>query len=159
MVQATEWLGDPQQRRARVPKGMRRGPNTTFFQVLVDMKNAANVVPGEFAGSGHDYRADLLPFFRAVLGIKVSDEQVQRLASWLENRELLRSSWVQRHGHADTSLAASLLTTWMRENRDQANEMIIERVRSLAIEDFVAGGGSREDAPVVRPKTVPASGT
>ncbi len=58
---------------------MRWVPNTTFFQVLVDMKNSANVVPGVFAATGHDYRADLLPFFRAVLGFKVTDEQMQRL--------------------------------------------------------------------------------
>ena len=63
-----------------IPKGMRWMPNTTFFQMLVDMKNSANVVPGVFAATGHDYRADLLPFFRAVLGITVTDEQMQRLA-------------------------------------------------------------------------------
>ena len=62
---------------------MRWVPNTTFFQVLVDMKNSANVVPGVFAATGHDYRADLLPFFRAVLGIKVTDDQMQRLTKWL----------------------------------------------------------------------------
>jgi uncharacterized membrane protein len=153
MIQAPEWLQDPEQRWARIPKGMRWVPNSTFFQVLVDMKNSANVVPGVFAGSGHDYRADLLPFFRAVLGFSVSDEQVERLGKWLEDRELLRSSWVERHGHADTSLAASLLTTWMRESPERANEMIMERVRALAIEDFVAAGGSADDAPIVRPST------
>ena len=151
LVQAPEWLGDTIDRWARIPKGMRWVPNTTFFQVLVDMKNSANVVPGVFAGTGHDYRADLLPFFRAVLGIKASDEQLQRLSKWLEDRELLRSEWVKRHGHADTSLAASLMTNWMRENPDEANAAIMERIRELAIDDFVAAGGSRDDAPVVRP--------
>ena len=67
-IQAPEWLGPPETRPAPVPKGMRWMPTTTFFQVLVDMKNSANVVPGVFAAKGHDYRADLLPFFHAVLG-------------------------------------------------------------------------------------------
>ena len=81
LIQAPDWLGDPQRRGGEIPKGMRWIPITTFFQVLVDMKNSANVVPGVFAATGHDYRADLLPFFRAVLGIKVTDEQMQRLAN------------------------------------------------------------------------------
>ena len=70
MIQAPEWLGPPETRQATVPKGMRWTPTTGFFQVLVDMKNAANVVPGVFAATGHDYRADLLPFFNAVLGLQ-----------------------------------------------------------------------------------------
>ncbi len=48
-VQAPDWLGDPESRPGPVPKGMRWMPSSTFFQVLVDMKNAANVVPGVFA--------------------------------------------------------------------------------------------------------------
>jgi uncharacterized membrane protein len=150
IVQAPEWLGARDSRWATIPKSMRWVPNTAFFQVLVDMKNSANVVPGVFAASGHDYRADLLPFFRAVLGFKVTEEQMQGLSKWLSDRELLRSEWVKRHGTADTSLAASLMTAWMRENRARANEMIIERVRELALEDFVAAGGDANEAPIVR---------
>ena len=66
----------PETRRATVPKGMRWTPTTGFFQVLVDMKNAANVVPGVFAATGHDYRADLLPFFNAVLGLEATPDQL-----------------------------------------------------------------------------------
>ena len=95
---------------------MRWIPITTFFQVLVDMKNSANVVPGVFAATGHDYRGDLLPFFHAVLGIKVTDDQMQRLATWLEGREIARSQWLKSHGTADTSLAASLVVASMRED-------------------------------------------
>ena len=68
-------------------------PTTTFFQVLVDMKNSANVVPGVFAATGHDYRADLLPFFHAVLGFEATPEQLdehRRLARGA--RELCRAS-------------------------------------------------------------------
>jgi len=150
IVQAPEWLGDPPTRWPQIPKGMRWFPNTTFFQVLVDMKNSATVVPGVFAASGHDYRADLLPFLRAVLDIKITDEQMERLAKWLQDREMLRNAWVKRHGTADTSLAASLLLAWMREDRARANEMLTERVRAMAVEDFVAGGGAANDAPIAR---------
>ena len=139
----------PEQRWREIPKGMRWMPITTFFQVLVDMKNSANVVPGVFAATGHDYRADLLPFFRAVLGLTVTDDQMQRLAAWLERRELVRSEWVKNHGTADKSLAASLVVAWMRESPERANRMIIERMRELALEDYIAGGGATGDAPIV----------
>jgi uncharacterized membrane protein len=153
VVQAPEWLGDSESRWREIPRGMRWTPNTTFFQTLVDMKNSANVVAGKFAATGHDYRGDLLPFFRAVLDITVTDEQMQRLTKWLQDRELMRSEWVKRHGTADTSLAASIVNTWMRENPTRANELILERVRALAIEDFVAAGGAANEAPVLRPKS------
>jgi hypothetical protein len=149
MIQAPEWLGKRDTRWEKIPKGMRWVPNTTFFQVLVDMKNSANVVPGVFAATGHDYRADLLPFFRAVLGIETGDEQMKRINTWLQDREVLRSNWVKNHGTADTSLAASLLTNWMREDRTRANEMIMQRVREMALQEFVEGGGAAKEAPVV----------
>ena len=151
IVQAPPWLGDSKSRWPEIPRGMRWAPNTTFFQTLVDMKNSANVVAGVFAATGHDYRGDLLPFFRAVLGIDATEEQVQRLTKWLQDRELVRSEWVKRHKTADTSLAASLLTTWMREDPERANQVILERVRELAIEDFVAAGGVAQEAPIHRP--------
>ena len=81
---------------ARVPKGMRWMPTTTFFQVLIDMKNSANVVPGQFAAKGHDYRADLLPFFNAALGFKDTPEQLAAIGAWLQNREKWRSAWIKK---------------------------------------------------------------
>ena len=132
-----------------IPKGMRWIPITTFFQVLVDMKNSANVVPGVFAATGHDYRADLLPFFRAVLGIKVTDDQMQRLAAWLEQRELVRSQWVKRHGTADKSLAASLVVG-MDARRPRTSEQDDHRTHAGAgVEDYVAAGGAVGDTPIV----------
>ena len=150
LIQAPEWLGAPATRWPQIPKGMRWVTNTTFFQVLVDMKNSANVVPGAFAATGHDYRGDLLPFFRAVLGFKATDEQMHRLDKWLQDRELLRSAWVKRHGTADTSLAASILTSWLHEDPERATQAITERVRELAIVDFTAAGGSADEVPIFR---------
>jgi len=40
------------------------------------MKNAANVIPGQFEARGHDYRADLARFVREVYGLKASDDQL-----------------------------------------------------------------------------------
>ena len=55
--------------RPEIPQAACAGlPTTTFFQALVDMKNSANVVAGVFAATGHDYRGDLLPFFRGCSG-------------------------------------------------------------------------------------------
>ena len=144
IIQAPEWLGKPDTRWEQIPKGMRWVPNTTFFQVLVDMKNSANVVPGVFAATGHDYRADLLPFFRAVLGIEASDEQMQRVAQWLEDREFARSEWAKRHGTADTSLAASLVASWIREDPARATRMVLDRVPRDVDRGLRRGGKVRE---------------
>ncbi len=69
-------------RRTRARRRCRRAcagcRRTAFFQVLVDMKNSANVVPGKFAAKGHDYRADLLPFFDAALGFDATDGAARR---------------------------------------------------------------------------------
>ena len=108
-IQAPDWLGDPATRHATVPKGMRWMPTTSFFQVLVDMKNSANVVPGVFAAKGHDYRADLLPFFHGVLGLPATPEQLEAIHRRLEERELLRSQWAKDHKSSDKGLAAEVL--------------------------------------------------
>jgi hypothetical protein len=47
-----------------------------LVQMLVDMKNAANVVPGQFEARGHDYRADLAQFIREVYRLSASDDQL-----------------------------------------------------------------------------------
>ncbi len=141
-IQAPEWLGPPETRPAPVPKGMRWLPTTTFFQVLVDMKNAANVVPGAFAAKGHDYRADLLPFFHAVLGLKATPEQLEKIAAWLEKRELARSHWMKEHDVAGKSLAATVLTRLIDEERANGgtpDERLMQLVRSVAFEEFDAG--------------------
>ena len=142
-IQAPEWLGDPQTRAATVPKGMRWTPVTGFFQVLMDMKNAANVVPGVFAATGHDYRADLLPFFHAVLGLEATPEQLKSIGAWLEARESMQSRWMKEHGVADKSLAATVLEQWLQEEREAGrdpDERLIRLFRSVAQSEFGATG-------------------
>jgi uncharacterized membrane protein len=149
-IQAPEWLGPPESRRATIPKGMRWTPATGFFQVLVDMKNAANVVPGVFAATGHDYRADLLPFFNAVLGFDATPEQLASIGSWLEARESLQSQWMKAHGAVDKSLAATVLQRLMQEERDAGrdpDERLIQLFRTVALEEFGVSAGIAAPAP------------
>jgi uncharacterized membrane protein len=121
-IQSPEWLGKPAERPRRVPKAMRWMPSTTFFQVLTDMKNSANVVPGVFAATGHDYRADLLPFFHATLGFKDSPEQLAAIDTWLQNRERQRSEWIRSHGHAGSSLSAAFVEQWRAAEREAGRD-------------------------------------
>src|SRR5262249_55526486 len=142
-LQAPPWLQDVSTRPATVPKGMRWMPTTTFFQVLVDMKNAANVVPGVFAAKGHDYRADLLPFFHATLGFDKTPEQLDAIADWLEVRELERSNWIRAHGHAEQSLSALIVERLLRRElaagRDPDAELLA-LLREIAAEGFADEG-------------------
>jgi len=143
-IQAPDWLGAPETRHASVPKGMRWIPITGFFQVLVDMKNAANVVPGVFAAKGHDYRADLLPFFNATLGFDATPDQITKIRSWLEARELFRSQWVKKHGTVERSLAVEVLARLIREEREAGHDTdarLLEVVRSVASDEFDANAG------------------
>jgi uncharacterized membrane protein len=94
---APDWLGS---RRARpepavdggsprgIPPAMRWRPVTTFFQSLVDMKNAQ--VPGPYRAWAHDYRADLPGFLSTVYGVPASPAQLIRIEQALRQRETVR---------------------------------------------------------------------
>jgi uncharacterized membrane protein len=148
-IQAPDWLGAPADRPSHVPKSMRWMPSVAFFQVLVDMKNSATVVPGQFDAKGHDYRADLVPFFHETLGLAASDEQIERVEEYLEFEELRRSRWIQEHGGTGKSLSAAVLERLLDEQRAQGrdpNARLVEIVRELAAESLGAGGGASEPA-------------
>jgi uncharacterized membrane protein len=116
-LRSPPWLGPRETRPARVPKGMRWMPTTTFFQGLVDMKNSPTVVPGRFDAKGHDYRRDLVPFFNAVLGFGASAELTEKVVHRLEVQELSRTRWIASHTAAGSSLAAAVAIRWMDEER------------------------------------------
>jgi uncharacterized membrane protein len=97
-VQKPRWLGEPELRPPAVPKWMRWAPMITAVQTAIDMKNAMNVVPGEFVANGHDYRADLARFVREVFALKCTDAQLERVESALRKYEVLR----QQRGDAAT---------------------------------------------------------
>jgi len=91
-----EWLGPSRPRPEPVaagsprgvPPGMRWRPLTTFFQSLVDMKNAQT--SGPFGAWQHDYRADLPAFLADVFDVPVSPEQLHRIEEVLQVRETVR---------------------------------------------------------------------
>ncbi|MGZ8764577.1 MAG: alpha/beta-hydrolase family protein [Acidimicrobiia bacterium] len=153
-IQAPEWLGPPETRPTHVPRAMRWVPTTTFFQVLVDMKNSANVVPGKFAAKGHDYRGDLLPFFHATLGFAATEEQLDRIGTWLELEELQRSEWIKAHGAAGKSLASAIIEATIVEARElgeDANAVLARLVHAVAEDQFGAGGGASVPKPPPAP--------
>jgi uncharacterized membrane protein len=159
-IQAPPWLGPREARPAQVPKGMRWMPSTAFFQVLIDMKNSANVVPGKFAAKGHDYRADLLPFFDATLGFDASPEQLDAIAEWLQTEELQRSEWIKEHGLAGRSLAATVVERALGDLHEQGldrDDHLARIVQSIA-EEFGAGGGANIPIPEHLPPGDPAGG-
>jgi len=71
-----------------IPAGMRWRPITTFFQSLIDMKNAQ--IPGPYRAWAHDYRADLPRFISAVYGLPAAPEQLARIETALPLRESVR---------------------------------------------------------------------
>jgi uncharacterized membrane protein len=67
-------------------------PGIALWQGLIDTKNAATVIPGEFYSTGHDYRADLAEFIRLAYGFgDVSDEPLVRIEERLRTSEVRRS--------------------------------------------------------------------
>jgi uncharacterized membrane protein len=90
------WLGPDRPRPEHVdgssprgiPPGMRWRPITTFFQSLVDMKNAQ--VPGDYRAWTHDYRADLPRFLDSVYELRAGPERLARIEQALRTRETAR---------------------------------------------------------------------
>jgi uncharacterized membrane protein len=91
-----DWLG-PSRPRPRpdaggsprgIPPAMRWRPVTTFFQSLVDMKNAQT--SSASGANQHDYRADLPRFLSDVYGLPASEEQLLRIEDALKVRESVR---------------------------------------------------------------------
>ena len=91
-----DWLGPARPRPEPVGSGSPRGiapamrwrPVTTFFQSLVDMKNAQTA--GDYRAWQHDYRADLPRFLSEVYSVAATPEQLLRLEKVLELRENVR---------------------------------------------------------------------
>ncbi len=98
LSQRPAWLGPnrpaPQDVPGRSPRGipasMRWRPMTTFFQTLVDMKNAQ--IPGAYRAWAHDDRPDLPEFIRDVYGLSCTDGQMARIQSACEQREQFREA-------------------------------------------------------------------
>jgi uncharacterized membrane protein len=112
LVRAPDWLGPAATRAATVPGAQQWRSPTTFVQTLVDMKNAANVIPGEFEAKGHDYRADLARFIREVYQLPASDDQLTAVeaalrAAELDRKHLLDTAKAAKDGQAGGSGSSS----------------------------------------------------
>ena len=71
-----------------IPASMRWRPITSFFQLLVDMKNAQ--VPGAYRATRHDYRPDLTRFINAVYGLGATEEELRTVEAAVARREQAR---------------------------------------------------------------------
>ncbi len=93
-----DWLGPDRPRVEEVPgrsprgipSAMRWRPVTTFYQLLVDMKNAQ--IPGSYKAWAHDYRPDLPEFIRDVYNLECTEEQLERIKLACEQREVFREA-------------------------------------------------------------------
>ena len=74
------------------PPWMTWRPITSFFQTLIDMKNAQQ--PGSYRAWAHDYRADLPRFISEVFALPASPELMARLDEVLPARERLRETLI-----------------------------------------------------------------
>jgi uncharacterized membrane protein len=86
-----DWLKTASRGRGMDPH-QRWLPGIAFWQGLIDTKNAATVVPGEFFSTGHDYRADLAECVRTAYGFSdTTDEQMVRIEARLRQSEITRA--------------------------------------------------------------------
>jgi uncharacterized membrane protein len=89
-----DWLRTVERGRNMDPH-QRWLPGIAFWQALIDTKNAATVVPGEFFSTGHDYRADLAEFVRLAYGFDdVSDSQMGAIEARLRRSEVARADQI-----------------------------------------------------------------
>lgn len=90
LVQEPDWLSIDSERPPTVPLSNVFTIPGTFIQTLVDMKNALKPIPGKFVATGHDYRGDLAPFIKEILGVKLSKEEFQKILDALIVNDKIR---------------------------------------------------------------------
>ena len=97
LTTAPAWLGPNRPRVEPSPPGasprgipahLRWRPITSFFQTLVDMKNAQR--PATWGAWGHDYRPDLPRFVSEVYGLPATQDELERIAEAVHRRETVR---------------------------------------------------------------------
>ncbi|MCU0300334.1 MAG: alpha/beta hydrolase [Candidatus Nanopelagicales bacterium] len=87
-VQAPDWMGPAETREPGVPRETAWRPYITFLITLMDVKNAMNVIPGQFVANGHDYRASLPRFTSLAYDLPADDETLATMERVLAEREL-----------------------------------------------------------------------
>jgi uncharacterized membrane protein len=107
LTTAPAWLGPDRPLMKEVPGASPRGippamrwrPITTFWQSLVDMKNAQ--IPGTYRAWAHDYRPDLARFISEVFELPASPEQLTDIETALAARESYREELFDKPAEAD----------------------------------------------------------
>jgi uncharacterized membrane protein len=92
------WLGPQRPRNLEIPGRSPRGIPlsmrwrllTTFYQSLIDMKNAQ--VQGAYRAQAHDHRPDLADFIRDVFDLDCTAEQLERIKTACREREEFREA-------------------------------------------------------------------
>jgi len=84
-----------------IPPAMQWRPITTFFQSLIDMKNAQ--IPGAYRAWAHDYRPDLARFMSDVFDLPASPAQLAAVEAALELREKVRQALFEPAAEATPS--------------------------------------------------------
>jgi len=92
------WLGPERPRHRQIagrsprgiPSSMKWRLVTTFYQSLIDMKNAQ--IPGAYRAWAHDYRPDLPDFIHDVFDLDCSPEQLERIKAACQAREEFRAA-------------------------------------------------------------------
>ena len=92
-VQAPDWMGPAETREPGLPKETAWRPYITFLITFIDVKNAMNVIPGQFVANGHDYRASLARFTSLAYDLPADDDTIATLNRVLAEREL---QWAER---------------------------------------------------------------
>ena len=98
-------------REPGVPRETAWRPYTTFLITFIDVKNAMNVIPGQFVANGHDYRASLARFTSLAYDLPADDDIIAELNEVLAAREL---KWAemrvidQQYADAQTAVADQL---------------------------------------------------
>jgi uncharacterized membrane protein len=110
-VQAPGWMGPAETREPGVPRETAWRPYITFMITLIDVKNAMNVIPGQFVAEGHDYRASLPRFTSIAYDLPVDEATLAEMERVLAQRELRwaeRRLVAQEYADARTQIAERL---------------------------------------------------
>ncbi|MGI9666892.1 MAG: alpha/beta-hydrolase family protein [Acidimicrobiia bacterium] len=105
--ESPDWLKSTDRGR-NVEPNQRWLPGVSFWQTLIDTKNAATVIPGEFFSTGHDYRADLAEFIKAAYHFDdVDDTQMAAIEARLRASEVTRAEAIAE-GKVDDAQASEV---------------------------------------------------
>jgi uncharacterized membrane protein len=129
------WLGPDDERPPGAPRRTWWLPVTTFFTTFVDLQHSLHVTPGVFAEGGHDYRRVIPRVIRQLLGLEVTDTQMDAVETALRRRELVwaaRRRWLAAHAEPPQGRAVAVARVVADVSRWTGLAATAESVRALA---------------------------